>query len=491
MPEFSNLLRQRLAVGERTRVRPGNHPDADTLTAYAEQLLPARERNQVLEHLSACDDCREVVALSLPEPEAAIAVAGAASAAGRRRFAWKWTPAFGLAASVAVLAIVTVAVIERPHPAGPSFANRDNQPASVAPATSAPSAPASTPSAEGNASASAQPENAKTVSPGVISNAHTSGAPAMAAAPPSRELARAADSAGRPMAAPPPATPVVSASASTILAYSTDRQDYKNQMFDAEARSVEPGAVAVNDLPAAPAPQQSNQNLFAINNSITMPVAGLNQNAPSPHLRITTPSSGGKTSGPHLYAKVGGELKDLILPKRYSPPITAGRGFLGNNAMGGTQLNPAKESDQSVAIAAAPASDKAAGDLDQLSAFTARAMGATASEKKELAPGWKVADGRLLKSSDSAAWAEAYSGAEGIAFSVVNARGPEVWAGGANAALVHSRDGGATWERITLGASATGTITSIETGRASVRVKSSSGQSWSSADGGKSWTLQD
>src|ERR1051326_4272919 len=46
-----------------------NHPDADLLTAFAEQSLPVEERASVLEHLARCGDCRDVVALALPSTE--------------------------------------------------------------------------------------------------------------------------------------------------------------------------------------------------------------------------------------------------------------------------------------------------------------------------------------------------------------------------------------------------------------------------------------
>jgi hypothetical protein len=46
-----------------------NHPDADLLTAFAERSLPDRERTVVLEHLARCGDCRDIVALSLPDVE--------------------------------------------------------------------------------------------------------------------------------------------------------------------------------------------------------------------------------------------------------------------------------------------------------------------------------------------------------------------------------------------------------------------------------------
>ncbi len=47
-----------------------DHPDAGLLTAFAEHSLPDRERNGVLEHLARCGDCRDIVALALPETEA-------------------------------------------------------------------------------------------------------------------------------------------------------------------------------------------------------------------------------------------------------------------------------------------------------------------------------------------------------------------------------------------------------------------------------------
>src|SRR5439155_18456090 len=61
MQEFSNILRQRLGA----RPEPQAHPDPDTLTAYAEQVLTPAEREKIQGHLADCAPCREVVALSL------------------------------------------------------------------------------------------------------------------------------------------------------------------------------------------------------------------------------------------------------------------------------------------------------------------------------------------------------------------------------------------------------------------------------------------
>jgi hypothetical protein len=55
-------------VYERLRVLPEQpHLDADLLTAFAEQALSTPEREGVIAHLALCGDCREVVALALPE----------------------------------------------------------------------------------------------------------------------------------------------------------------------------------------------------------------------------------------------------------------------------------------------------------------------------------------------------------------------------------------------------------------------------------------
>ena len=43
------------------------HPDADQIGAFVEQALPEHEREQMLDHLAVCAECRAIVALSLPE----------------------------------------------------------------------------------------------------------------------------------------------------------------------------------------------------------------------------------------------------------------------------------------------------------------------------------------------------------------------------------------------------------------------------------------
>ena len=100
---------------------------------------------------------------------------------------------------------------------------------------------------------------------------------------------------------------------------------------------------------------------------------------------------------------------------------------------------------------------------------------------------WAALDGKLLRTNESGAWISAYTGGENIAFSVVTAHGDDVWAGGSHNTLLHSRDGGANWERVHLGDSTTGSITTIYVSGASIQVTTSENLIWSSEDGGKTW----
>ncbi len=112
MPELPNLLRQRLAAIETGETQA--HPDADTLTAYMEHSLAPAESKTVIAHLSVCEPCREVVALSqavMTQPETQTVLAPAPVARWRRLF----TPVFGAAASVAAMAVIAFMVLQLPQ----------------------------------------------------------------------------------------------------------------------------------------------------------------------------------------------------------------------------------------------------------------------------------------------------------------------------------------------------------------------------------------
>lgn len=103
------------------------HPDAESLNAFAEQALPARERGQILAHLAECNRCRQVVYLAQEsvdameaEPELDLAVAAAAprldSTARRkprfRRWRFAWVPVGALAVIVSTAYVVHLRHVE-------------------------------------------------------------------------------------------------------------------------------------------------------------------------------------------------------------------------------------------------------------------------------------------------------------------------------------------------------------------------------------------
>src|SRR5438105_3030460 len=99
-----SAMRERLRAA---KADSSSHPDANLLSAFAENALSTGERAQVMEHLAICGACREVIALAIPKEEEA-ATRERSNALGFRRpalswMALRWT---ALAATAAVLVAV-------------------------------------------------------------------------------------------------------------------------------------------------------------------------------------------------------------------------------------------------------------------------------------------------------------------------------------------------------------------------------------------------
>lgn len=90
-----------------------SHPDAESLSAFAEQALAERERGQILAHLAACGRCRKVVALAQKAAPELVAAVPTAYSAIRPRSWWRnwrfaWAPAAALAAVIALAFVVHI-----------------------------------------------------------------------------------------------------------------------------------------------------------------------------------------------------------------------------------------------------------------------------------------------------------------------------------------------------------------------------------------------
>jgi len=103
MEQLPNIVRERLKAPA-----GGDHPDADLLTAFAEQALPDRERSRVLLHVSQCADCRNVLALAA---HPATTASGSLDT-GRPAWGFQWK-VLRWGAAVACVVVVGSAVLLR------------------------------------------------------------------------------------------------------------------------------------------------------------------------------------------------------------------------------------------------------------------------------------------------------------------------------------------------------------------------------------------
>jgi hypothetical protein len=523
MPELSSLLRQRLQAAESARLQ---HPDADTLTAYLEQLLPLPERKLVLEHIAVCSDCREVIFLATPEnaavagpesqvPEALVPDAAAAAIPARRR--WFLTPGFGLAASIAAMAAAVTLVIEIPHrnqPLTPTSApvrvedklSKLEPPPIPATSPSAAAAVGNSPVASPAGPASqSEVATAKDSKPGTDIRIPESRALSASEAGVAAKKAKVEDArrASRQQLKPEIAAQVATAKGDQIsgaaiggLVHATaaapaiearaSRQDYLNaQRFAGDSSD----SANTANLPSAPA---SSANGLANAKQSTL-LSGNWQPPSNAYLAI--PEAQTQTShGVLAFTPPPPEHQSLLSKivevgkrpiKRVEPALQAQN--VSKFAMTFTNGQAIQRSDVVAGNDAAEASE--ASNLSKSPAFTARGFGS--SRKSFLAAAspyrWKVTQGKLLKSADSAIWKDAYPATDGIEFSAVTANGSQIWAGGNRGQLVHSLDGGTTWEKAALGDATVGNVVSIEIQGLNVHVVTAPSQGWSSLDGGKTW----
>ena len=131
-PKIPRIIRERLQTA--TAVNATEHPEANLLSAFSENLLRADERDQVLQHLATCAACRQVVALaavSRREREPLFVTE-------RRPLRWKilrWT---ALGASAAAMVAVVAVYQQKPRrqlePTGATVTARLEQAPAATPA---------------------------------------------------------------------------------------------------------------------------------------------------------------------------------------------------------------------------------------------------------------------------------------------------------------------------------------------------------------------
>lgn len=475
MQEISNSLRQRLGA----RPVPQDHPDADTMAAYTEQVLPAAERTKVLLHLSQCNYCREVLSYSLPLDQPGQQVQ---SVFARSRF---WIPAFRWGAAVATVAIATTLLVEKPWKTTPLVSpqhvelSQPAQPVQPAPPAETGSHPSVTPNSAARTSATLDSTMPVGGASGPARTPETRPAQRLTATPPG--ALAIIEPAVQPVLPPPPriaaSRPALAAASQNAPLEAANKddagQDWVNKnalRHDNSSVNGNLGSDAAGLLPTAPVPQGANGQGSGTRSAAFPAVALGDVGNRAMALEVvppkTAPATGGSAGDTSLSKSsgFGYKLKSTIgtavsAVKKAGAAQSGGNSF-STRAVMGPNLRQA--------AAASPDNNADAEDANQ-------AQGPSQ---------FRISNGILMKSTDYTRWHVVYPQGSDLQLKVVVPKGDDVWAGGNNGTLIHSWDAGVDWE--TLKVPDSGDITSI-TVDDGWQVKTSNGQTFVSQDKGKTW----
>jgi Photosynthesis system II assembly factor YCF48/Putative zinc-finger len=421
-------------VLNRLQAKPvaGSHPDADLLTAFAERSLAGRERAVVVEHLVACADCRDVVAIALTATEA-IAPASAATP----RIGWLSSPILRWSALAAgILVVASAGVREYSHRNQQQAAASNRMQSEIAlPRTLNQSLPALNPPSSTEAmvpqtmvpqTRMRKKESLATTSQRVVKHE----APA--------EVAGAGQSAQQQT--------TTAASQQTKIGAASEKVEVQSE------------AGQINTESAAPTENQvvaQNQTNLPLNgrNFTDLNIVKAKDPVPSQSAVIAVTAT-----PPPLQSLQSVAVRPL--PQWSVTPAGAlQRSFDGGNTW--EDVNPARSTASTGsrgAMANAARADATSSDQGKENQNAKRAL--------DLAP----------------------------AFRAVAATGFEVWAGGVGGVLYHTSDAGNLWTRVfpaAGGAASTGDIVGIHfTDPQHGEVSTSTGELWSTSDNGQTWKKQ-
>jgi len=439
------------------------HPDADLLTAFAEQALSAPEREEVLHHLALCGNCREVLSLAdvlslaiesvndsvkdsvnsvdappVPisteseresEPVETASIRFAARKNWRPVFAWPNLRWAGLAAGVAIVATVLVL-----HPGKQNHA---------AQSATSPSIVASVPRAAGSEVALSSSNQSTSNEP--FSNQSVS-------------------------------------NQSTVVAKSDKAQN------DAESHSSGKANLSTEPRFAARLAdnKKSKSNVAPFTGDVLMPrnyAPAIEKAKPALQPQET------QTTG-----AIGTTATTATNAQQKTDDTTGFTAGFGSAGLGST---PSPETSATAAVINGPRPGSPSGDVSMHPAM------------------WKIAAGLLQRSVDAGQTWQITLHSDRPLLTYAS-RDQDVWAGGEAGALFHSADSGATWIQVQpsiKGQTLSSDITQIDISNSDVSnndflngknndkhyrsqnlehivVSTGSHEVWRSADGGKTWNKQ-
>ncbi len=474
MQDVPKIVRERLKVA----TPAVNHPDADVLTAFSEQSLPDLERDIVLEHLARCGECREVVALALPDTEAVQTVLRPAPG---RWLAWpalRW--GFVSAGIILVASLAVVLYQRQTRPA--TMAYQAAAPSVMSSEPEGKSVPASVPAEAATTREPAQPL-VHSVSNGMAEDKKVQG----------KEIASPTASVMQMQANEPVAAPAAQIGGVIAgdgirrqLAHGprlANQQQQNAFAFQNQAQNTAPAAspTYAKQLPAGEANARDSASQSVQVSVQAGPVDSPAQDtlALKGEAIPLQPSSGGtggvvvnraKDPGTLLVGSVevpGGSMSSPYQGSAIGGPMPASSARWNINSTGALQRSIDQGNTwQDVNVNAPPAPATGA-SFDVTAKATAK--------KKDASP---------LLNRDAIA----------PTFRSVAANGADVWAGGSGGMLYHSVDSGATWTRVipsSSGATLTGDVVSLESpDMLHLKISTSTPEIWITTDAGLTWLKQ-
>jgi|SRR5580704_11688045 hypothetical protein len=506
MPDVPKIVPHRLRTVGVQDALAATHPEADALTTFIEQALSPFEREGVLQHLALCADCRETVVLALPamdetvlpaavslaeeETEVVLAQPSAAELQGRedrgqkreerkRRFAWPsfaWTPLrwATLAAGIAVAVFVVRPALER--------MNNEKSNTSVNSAKNHAPPPAGAPTAESQIASSAPRENA--VAEGSAKSPEQSPVNAIVAGGGQQLVAGqlTTRSLTKPSVSPSNQEMHFAGNLARVPAGKASGESKGNDGDRSETVQVVAGGSLNETSPDSNTIAQNDGESGAQNDEVIV------QSAPAV-VKSKPPLDDTVVNGPP------------VVTQQITPPVNGRR----NGRLQPTVPSPngapsssvkAKEAGATAIMADSQAeivpTDKSAGVAGVAFGRTTAASRAAISKQSAA---WTITQGVLQRSVDGGQTWQAAARADHSLLCYAS-RGPEMWAGGEAGTLLHSIDNGATWSPVAVsfqGQPLDSAVTHIdvrgaaERGTAEVVLSTGDHQTWSSADGGKTW----
>ncbi|MGD0598424.1 MAG: zf-HC2 domain-containing protein [Terriglobales bacterium] len=457
MTEVPKIVYDRLRAALPDRAGPAQaHPEADLLTAFAEQALSATERDGVLDHLALCGDCREAIALALPAADMVAAPIATETEAVRATsiraksernfltaFAWPGLRWAALAAGVAVAASVLL------------------------------------------------------MHPGKLNQATLSSV--------NRPVATTALPASAPQIAPP-SVPASSIPSSSVASSPTD-QSAISVRTSARTNEARPNSEMrpfkkLNAGEAVTPPHQAQRGMLLAENKDKSAQAGKWAAAPSAGALALDASTSRRAtetvevSGAAAAVEVAPSADDSLMARNETPAIEKAKPALQEPAMPEKEMKVNGQQNTQAAV------------VSGLAKPQARAMMSSAKLASPVSPPlahrvtWVITGGILQRSTDSGqSWQDALRADHPLL--CYASHDEDVWAGGLAGTLFHSADGGVTWVQVQPSIKAqqlSSDVTHIDVrgnvrgdvhggvrGPAEIVLSTSTGEIWSSADGGKTW----